>query len=97
MNMLRHRSKAPKTAPAAAPALPGREFYAWEDRTRTRLKLSALEISAVSRCNLACAGCSRSSPAVRGETAEPGGVFRDLAALRTAASCNFLIVSHSRT
>ena len=55
--------------------------------------MTALEIGAVSHCNIACAGCSRCSPASRAEMADPGRVLRDLTALHTTVSCKVLRVT----
>lgn len=87
------RGKKIHRGPPAGRAPDDRRFYALEGRPGTRLKLSALQLHAVSRCTLACAGCSSRSPAAPAEIADPAEVFRDLSALNTAASCTFLRVT----
>ena len=93
MGLNRCRPKISWKSHDADPSLRDRKFYAWEDRSKKRLKLSALEINAVSHCDLACAGCSHSSPAVREDVADPGEVLRNLTDLHSAVSCKFLRVT----
>jgi GTP 3',8-cyclase len=45
------------------------------------INLLALEINAVTHCNLACIGCSHSSPVAPSSCADPVVVFRDLSSL----------------
>lgn len=58
-----------------------------------RLLLEALEINAVSRCNLSCVGCSRSSPAAATAFSDPEEVARDLGLLARAAVCKTLRIT----
>jgi len=58
-----------------------------------RLLLEAFEINAVSRCNLACVACTRSSPVAAPAFADPEEVYRDLKDLSSAAAAKTVRVN----